>query len=322
MRWAVAADVQPQLEWERRRRPRVAVAAVAAAVLPLAAGIANAVVYNGAPRASLLSSLERAVQPGPIGQLPSLHVPLYSFYQDNFALLLGIALLNAIGLLATGAVLTFLGMAARARRPAMRPYAVYLPLAAGVLFAISGLVLVIATNVAVSDLLDGPQTVAAVSDLQGGVVTAGQWLEGFSRLLLGIGFVLVCLNAMRIGLLTRFMGALGIISGALLVLPLGGPLPIVQAFWLLALAISIGERWPGAVPPAWRTGRAEPWPSQQAIREAREEEAAAKAARGRGHAPADRGSANGIPSEDEAPAATPARVPRSATGKRKRKGRG
>jgi hypothetical protein len=245
-------------------------AALAAGLLPLIAGVANAVVYNRAPRASLLTSLERAFAPGPIAQLPSLHVPLYEFYRDNFALLLGIAALNALGLLATGAVLTFIGRATRARRPAFRSYLAYLPLAAATVFALAGLVLVVATNVAVSSLLDGPRTVSAVSDWQGGLITAGRSVESVARLLLGVGFVLVSLNAMRTGLLTRFMGALGVVSGALLVLPIGGPLPIVQAFWLVAVAISIGERFPNAVPPAWRTGRAEPWPSQQELREARD----------------------------------------------------
>ena len=245
-------------------------AAIAAGVLPLIAGVANAVVYNQAPRASLLTSLERALAPGPIAQLPSLHVPLYEFYRDNFALLLGIAAINALGLLATGVVLTFLGRATRARRPAFRSYAANLPLAAASVFALAGLMLVVATNVAVSSLLDGPRTVSAVSDWQGGIITVGRTVESIARLLLGVGFVLVSLNAMRTGLLTRFMGALGIVSGALLVLPIGGPLPIVQAFWLVGLAISIGDRFPNAVPPAWRTGRAEPWPSQQELREARE----------------------------------------------------
>jgi hypothetical protein len=274
----MAADVESQLEWERRRRPVMVLLAIAAGVLPLIAGVANAVVYNQAPRASLLTSLERAFAPGPIAELPSLHVPLYEFYRDNFAVLLAIAVINALGLLAAGAVLTFLGRAARARRPAMRPYLVNLPLAAAAVFALAGLVLVVATNVAVSSLLAGPRTVSAVSDWQGGIITAGRTVESVARLLLGIGFVVVALNAMRTGLLTRFMGALGIVSGALLVLPIGGPLPIVQAFWLVALAISIGERFPGAVPPAWRTGRAEPWPSQQELREAREDAAAQGAA--------------------------------------------
>lgn len=303
----MAEQVEDQLEWERRRRPRFAIAAVAAALLPLAAGIANAVVYNGAPRASLLTSLERAFQPGPIGELPSLHLPLYAFYQDNFAILLGIALLNAIGLLATGAVLTFLGQATRARRPQLRAYAVYLPLIAGWLLALSGLILVVATNIAVSSLLEGPRTVSAVADWQAGVLTAGRWLEGLGRLLLGVGFVLVCLNAMRAGLLTRFMGALGVIAGVLLVLPLGGPLPVVQAFWLVALAISIGDRFPGAVTPAWRSGRAEPWPSQLELREARE--AAAAGANDDGVA------------KSATPAGNRSRVAARPASKRKRRGR-
>ena len=269
----VAAEVDSTLELERRRRPAMALAAVAAGLLPLIAGVANAVVYNQAPRASFLTSLERAFAPGPIAQLPSLHVPLYEFYRDNFAALLGIAALNALGLLATGAVLTFIGRATRARRPAFRSIWANLPLIAAGVFALAGLVLVVATNVAVGSLLDGPRTVSAVTDWQGGVITVGRTIESLARLLLGVGFVMVSLNAMRTGLLTRFMGALGVVSGALLVLPIGGPLPIVQAFWLVAVAISIGERFPNAVPPAWRTGRAEPWPTQQELREAREDAA-------------------------------------------------
>lgn len=318
----MAADVESQLEWERRRRPRMALAAVAAALLPLIAGVANAVVYNQAPRASLLTSLERAFAPGPIADLPSLHVPLYEFYRDNFALLLGIAALNALGLLAAGIVLTFLGQATRARRPAFRSWIAKLPLVSAAVFALAGLALVVATNMAVSSLLEGPRTVSAVTDWQGGIITAGRTVESLARLLLGLGFVLVSLNAMRTGLLTRFMGALGVISGALLVLPIGGPLPIVQAFWLVALAISIGERFPGAVTPAWRTGRAEPWPSQQEVREARDaagaesqdgEDRARRRRAGAGDASADGRGHEGIgePTDaDESVGARPARARR------------
>ena len=325
----MAAEVHKQLEWERRRRPAMALAAVAAGLLPLIAGVANAVVYNRAPRASLLTSLERAFAPGPLAQLPSLHVPLYEFYRDDFAVLLGIAALNALGLLATGAVLTFLGRATHARRPAFRSYLANLPLAAAAVFAIAGLVLVVATNASVSSLLAGPRTVSAVSDWQGGVITVGRTIESLARLLLGVGFVLVSLNAMRTGLLTRFMGALGVVSGALLVLPIGGPLPIVQAFWLVGLAISIGERFPNAVAPAWRTGRAEPWPSQQDLREAREAaaEEQAGAARAQGRKPAQAGDDGGqAASGDEQAAGGDEQAPDPAVGARpararKRRGR-
>ena len=86
---------------------------------------------------------------------------------------------------------------------------------------------------------------------------------------LAFAFVLIGLNAMRVGLLTRFMGVLAIIVGVLFVIPLG-PLPIVQAFWLGALVPLFAMRWPAGQPPAWVTGRAEPWPSADEVRRRRE----------------------------------------------------
>ena len=103
-------------------------------------------------------------------------------------------------------------------------------------------------------------------------------LREAALLALGFAFVLICLNAMRVGLLTRFMGILGIIVGVLFVIPIGAPVPVVEAFWLVALGYLIGGRWPRGVPPAWITGEAVPWPSQQELREARERESPAPAA--------------------------------------------
>jgi hypothetical protein len=86
------------------------------------------------------------------------------------------------------------------------------------------------------------------------------------QLVTAAAFVIVALNAMRVGLLTRFMGVLGVICGALYAFPIL-PIPIIQAFWLVALAPLILHRWPQGQPPAWITGRAEPWPSSQQVRE-------------------------------------------------------
>src|SRR5215208_6708123 len=69
---------------------------------------------------------------------------------------------------------------------------------------------------------------------------------------------------MRTGLLTRFMGVLGIICGAALVLLPQNPIIV---FWLLALAVLFARRWPQGMPPAWETGRAEPWPSAAEVAE-------------------------------------------------------
>ena len=62
------------------------------------------------------------------------------------------------------------------------------------------------------------------------------------------------------------------ICGALIVLPILSPLPIVQTFWLGALAVLLAKRWPNGVPPAWTTGEATPWPAQSEAREKRRAE--------------------------------------------------
>ena len=91
--------------------------------------------------------------------------------------------------------------------------------------------------------------------------------------------MLVSLNAMRVGLLTRFLGYLGIIAGVLTIIPLV-PIPIVEAYWLLALAYLLSGRWPSGVPPAWSSGEAVPWPGrQQQVRAARGEPARSRPAR-------------------------------------------
>jgi len=111
---------------------------------------------------------------------------------------------------------------------------------------------------------------------------------------------------MRVGLLTRFLGIIGAIAGAMPLIggffaPQLAAFPILQVFWLGAVGALILGRWPGGnVPPAWTSGRPEPWPTQQEIREQRERElAAAKAGKGR-------------PEEAEDAPLTPAPVPRGA----------
>jgi hypothetical protein len=85
---------------------------------------------------------------------------------------------------------------------------------------------------------------------------------------LGFTLIMLCLNAMRAGLLTRFMGVLGMIVGATFVLPLDQQ-GVIRAFWLIALGFLIYGRWPSGTPQAWQTGEAVPWPSQAELREQR-----------------------------------------------------
>lgn len=325
----VAADVQQQLSQERRQRPRVATLALIAALLPLLAGLGNAFVYNGAPQANVLSGLGRALEPGPVADLPSLHSPLYEFYSERFGLLLSIAVGNAVGLLAAGLALGFLGAATRARRPEFQRWAAYLPVGGAAVFALAEVLLAVGTNAAVQSALTAPRTVATVAGVDQSLVSTGELLERAGRFVFGVGFVLVSLNAMRCGLLFRFLGVLGIIAGALLVVPsFGGPLPIVQSAWFVGLAIVASARWPGATPSAWTSGKAEPWLSQQELKEARDAAASTPAARpakrGRpGHTTrAASGGAAGLRAGAQVNGAVPdddGRAARARAGKRKRK---
>jgi hypothetical protein len=79
------------------------------------------------------------------------------------------------------------------------------------------------------------------------------------ELLLAVSFVLISMQAMRVGLLTRFMGYLGVFAGVLVLFPIGSPVPVVQGFWLVALGVIFAGRWPAGQPPAWEAGVAMPW---------------------------------------------------------------
>jgi hypothetical protein len=269
----VSVQTADHLAWEAQHRMRAGLAALAAAVLTMGAALASALIFRDIPRSGLIDSLERAARPGRLGALESLRVTLYEFYKDHAAAIIGSSVARALGFLAIGLALTYLGRATAARRSELPRPALYLPWVGAIVLALQAMLSALGTNAAINDFLDGARTVDAARDLTGNsLLVLGSILDLAGRLALGAAFVLICLNAMRAGLLTRFMGVLGIIVGALLVIPLGSPLPIVQVFWLLALGALILGYWPSGIPPAWETGEARPWPSSAEVREARRAE--------------------------------------------------
>jgi MFS family permease len=114
------------------------------------------------------------------------------------------------------------------------------------------------------------QTIDGAKDLtESGLlfVTVGLSIGG--TLALAFWFVIGSLNAMRVGLLTRFMGVLGVIIGPAFLLGLAPP---VVALWLIAVGVLFLGRWPRGLPPAWERGEAVAWPTigEQAERSAEE----------------------------------------------------
>ena len=160
-------------------------------------------------------------------------------------------------------MVTFLAAATRARRAEFPRIAVYVALVGGVLLALGTIVQPIDRTIAFNSFLDSGRTVDDARSIGINIAVTAELLRYVGQFLLAAGLLLVSLNAMRAGLLTRFLGILGVISGVLFVFPQLMPLPVVQSFWLVALGLMLLGVGRTPLPAAWRTGQAEPWPSAQ-----------------------------------------------------------
>jgi hypothetical protein len=275
---AVAADKEQQLAWEARQRPRAGIAALAAGFLLLAGQLWQMLVLNisgDRPRSGFLESLASVAEPGPIGEQPTQRIPFFEYFVDNAFSVVGAAAVGAVALVSMGYAVTFLAAAVRARRKEFPKVAVYIALVGTVVAAIATILVAVGSLMAVSSFIDeGNSTIDASRDLGGNaLLSTGQLLTYLGPFVIGAGLLLVSLNAMRAGLLTRLLGILGVVSGVFFVLPQLFPLPIIQTFWLVAVGLMLLGVGRAGLPPAWRTGEAEPWPTaMQAAQQRRETE--------------------------------------------------
>jgi hypothetical protein len=285
-----------RLLYEARQRPRYAVIAGLAGILLMAAAIIQ------------LS--------GPHTKVDELTLDLITA-NKRFGLDLTAAVVNALGSLALAAALYFLIGAVRARNPQSQPYIGLIAVLGGTLAAIAGIVYAVLIGIKAHQFVTtGSQTYQEANHLtSSGGILALQLVGQGAALLLALAFVLISLGAMRVGLLTRFMGYLGMLAGVLVLFQIT-QVPVVQGYWLLALAYLLSGRWPTGVPPSWRSGRAEKWPSSQEVREQRIRAAGAKG-RGRGRG---RPGPEPVAAPSPAPASSAANASRAGT-KRKRKRR-
>jgi hypothetical protein len=254
---AATSDPQKQLAWEARHRGRAAIAAFLGALGLIVFYVTQQILNRNAPTSSGLEALTRLDEPGSVGSQPSLQTPFFEYVDSHTALLLAIGLGGFIGYLGTAWAVGFLGVVTRAREPLLRRWALYLPIIGGVLVGIGVLASQVGSLILVNEFLDGPRTVQAARDADNSVLPVAKLLYSIGTLVLAVGMVLVALNALRSGVLTRMFGYLGIIAGGLQLLV---ALPIVQIFWLAGLGVLFVGRWPGGELPAWRSGKAEPWP--------------------------------------------------------------
>jgi hypothetical protein len=272
---------EEQLAWEQRHRALAAVAAALAAVTAFFGRLITYSAYNDAPDAG-----------------PGAPLKAVDFLNDKATPLLVGAALSAIGLLWLAYLLGYLARATKARQPSVHRAILVVAVGGAVALAVSTLTFQVAVQMKVSDFVaSGSRNYFEARDLlSSGIAIAAQTVSLAATLALAFGIVIISLNAMRVGLLTRFLGYLGIFVGVLTVFPIGSPIPIVQTFWLIAIALMLLEMWPRELHPAWRTGQAEPWPSS-------------------------RGLPAGPPDESATPAPAPVGATTAAPQKRKRKRR-
>jgi Domain of unknown function (DUF4386) len=185
------------------------------------------------------------------------------------------SVLQSLSFVALGVVLWYLYRATKYRRPNLPALALALTYAGPSLLAVAGVVsdiqrIDLADQFTASGVQAGEAGEKRAEDLTDDRSVVAAALGSGGTLALAFSLVLISLNAMRAGLLSRFLGILGVIVGVLYVLPVfGGPL-IVQVFWAGGLGALFLGRWPGGRGPAWDSGEAIPWPSAAEQRARRE----------------------------------------------------
>jgi hypothetical protein len=238
------------LEWERRRMVPAGIAAlIAVLTVAVAVFIAASTIGGNSGNSELLRSIDR-----------------HATAQIVSSVLQGIGL----GLLAIP--LGFLFRAAQTRSETMRGQLIGVVIAAPLFLAIAAILSGISNVHAASEFVsnDVPRLVShgvALNGDRADKVAADAISDSPLRTLAGgfglggsLGFVVAMLytvlNAMRLGLQTRFWGSLGMALGAVSFLPL----PPFYLIWFIALGLLLIGRTPGGRPPAWETGEAMPWP--------------------------------------------------------------
>ncbi len=237
---------QEQLDWQARWARPAAVAAFLAVVASIVQVVLPATVIEDRPG---------------IRSLPDSYLSV----DENSAPFLVAGAARVIGALALVVVFYYLFKLIRARGGAVPAWFVYLVVAGPVLFAL-------AQGFGAIDQVDNAQQFADQEVVRGeaGENVAERIQDDVNPVLIGISsagqiavaflFVMLPLRARTVGLLSPFMSILGVIAGALIVLPIA-PAPIIQAFWLGAVGALFLGHWPGGRGPSWETGEAAPWPS-------------------------------------------------------------
>jgi hypothetical protein len=268
-----SSEVAAQLEWEHEKRARLGVPAVGGGFLYLFGAVIIGSALGAAPTVGLLQGISPALG-GVASPHESPRAPEVRYISHHAFPLIAGSVLSAIALLALTAVLFVLVKATRFRRPESWQATLPLLLIGGIGFAAVSIGHQIAGAILTHQFATGTDFSNKAVDYaltEAGVNVAMQYISLLAGLSLTVGMISANLGAMRAGLLTRWMGVVGIFAALLIFLPIGGEtLTLIPAFWLAAMGLLYMGRWPGEEPPAWEAGEARPWPTQAEMRAAQQ----------------------------------------------------
>ena len=191
------------------------------------------------------------------------YIERYEAFEASRSDVLASQLLSGLGLLLFAAPLLFLFQAALDRsttmRRAFRPLTVIGP----VLFATAMILMYVAYASTVDTFIDGAPAGGDLAQFAEDTLTDSAAYSAFLSLQLAAALSLVfavvytSLHAMRVGLLTRFMGTLGMALGIgfLIFGPVG---PLALGLYVVMISLLIADWW-RIRPPAWAVGEAVPW---------------------------------------------------------------
>jgi len=262
---STTSEISEQIAHESDRRRRLSVPAFGGGALYLLSGIVVAETLKAAPKVGLLQGIEPALS-GVANPTVSPRAAEVKFISHHAVPLTAGSVVAAVAVSVLTLVLLLLVDATRFRRP--ESWSMTRPL---VLFGGVAVAVVSIGHQVLSAILthrfsvghDFSNHAVELALTKGTANTISNYLDLVAVLALAVGMIAAMVGAMRVGLLTRWMGVLGIFTGVLIFLPIGGDtLEIVPAFWLTAMGMLYAERWPGGDPPAWSTGEARPWPTR------------------------------------------------------------
>ena len=313
-----AKEIRAQVARESEFRSRLAVPAFAGGFLYFISSIIVTTTLNAAPTVGLVQGIEPALR-GEANPAISPRAPEVKYISSHALALIAGSTIKALSLGALVLVLLLLVEATRFRRPETWSAARPLVLIGGVALAVVTLLHQIVSAIQAHNFSVGHDlTNASVEHAltQGTLNVASQYLDLLAALALTAGMIGVAVNAIRVGLVTRWMGVLGIFSAVLIFVPIGGAtLEIIPAFWLIAMGILYMGRWPNGDPPAWEAGESRPWPTNAERRAEREQQAGGKGNAGKGAPakPAKSRPATAAPAAQAAPASEAAPVSEAAS---------